>query len=185
MSDKQGLTPTEFARRDGCSEKLVRRKVKSGHLPTLESGRISEQYLGTAWRASAGPDAPPVSSVRVSGLGVRRKDETPEAAAERIVFREGRVFDTEAEAKRHKESFLALLRELEYDKEVGAVVEIAESIRQIGVEYAAVRSRLLAIPSKVAPRAALLSSPDEVRALIEVEIVEALKELTLDAGSAN
>jgi len=185
LSDKQVLTPTEFARRDGCSEKLVRRKVKSGHLPTLENGRISEEYLGTAWRASAGPDAPPVSSVRLHGLGVRKDDESPEDAAERIVFREGRVFDTEAEAKRHKESYLALLRELEYDRESGLVIEIAESVKQIGIEYAAVRSRLLAIPNKVAPRAALLSSPDEVRALIEVEIVEALKELTLDAGSAN
>jgi hypothetical protein len=170
------------------SHTLVQKKIKSGHLPSLPDGRISEDMLGTAWRKGAAPGAPePRKSILATSdvAAVASARETPEQAAERIVFREGRVFDTEAEAKRHKESFLALLRELEYDKEVGAVVEIAESIRQIGIEYAAVRSRLLAIPNKVAPRAALLSSPDEVRALIEVEIVEALKELTLDAGSAN
>ena len=172
-----GLSFRQFARADGCSEALVRRRVRAGYLPTLPNGRISENLVGTAWRDSAAPGAKPV--VR------RREDETPEQAAERIVFREGRVFDTEAEAKRHKESFLALLRELEYDKEIGAVVEITESIRQIGIEYAAVRSRLLAVPAKAAPRLLHISEPELARAIVEKEVIEALTALTADDPEQN
>lgn len=69
MIDKaatDGLTPTEFARRDGCSATLVRRRARAGYLPTLPNGRISPAYVGTAWRASAAPGAKPVSSVKAS-----------------------------------------------------------------------------------------------------------------------
>ncbi len=55
MSDKpgDGLTPAEFARREGVSRTLVVRKMKSGHLPKLPGGRVSASLVGTAWRASA------------------------------------------------------------------------------------------------------------------------------------
>ncbi|MCQ4188115.1 hypothetical protein [Methylocystis suflitae] len=176
-----GLSFRQFARAEGCSEALVRRRVRAGYLPTLPNGRISEAYLGTAWRASAGPDAPPVSSVR----GALLENETPEQAAERIVFREGCVFETEDEAKRHKQSYLALLRELEYDRESGLVVEIEDVGRQFGAELSTLRTKLLALPSKVAPRVALLSSPKEVRALVEQEIRDALTALTADDPMQN
>lgn len=66
MSDKpdDGLTPAEFARREGVSRTLVVRKMKSGHLPKLPGGRVSASLVGTAWRASAPPGARPVSSVQ-------------------------------------------------------------------------------------------------------------------------
>ncbi len=78
MSTKpdDGLTPREFAKLDGCSETLVRRKVKSGYLPVMPNGRISPAYVGTGWRKSARPDAKPVSSVKASELEARREDET-------------------------------------------------------------------------------------------------------------
>ena len=172
-----GLSIREFARREGVSETLARQRIKKGYLPTLANGRVSEEMLGTAWRRGTAPGAKPV--VR------RREDESPEQAAARIVFREGRIFDTEDDARLHKESFLALLRELEYAKEVGAVVEIAESIRQFSAELSTLRTKLLAIPNKVAPRIALLSSQKEVRALVEREIREALAELKADDPEQN
>ncbi|MBG0801641.1 hypothetical protein IYW40_09105 [Methylocystis sp. H4A] len=177
----EGLSFREFGRRDGCSEALVRRRVRAGYLPTLPNGRISAAYVGTAWRASASPGARPVSSVR----GVRLENETPEEAAERIVFREGRVFETEDEAKRHKQSFLALLRELEYDRKSGFVVEIADSLQQLVAEYSVLRTRLLAIPNKVAPRAALLSSQKAIEALVKSAVDEALEALTADNSEQN
>ena len=172
-----GLSFRQFARAEGCSEALVRRRVRAGYLPTLPNGRISEAYVGTAWRASAAPGAKP--AVR------RREDESLEEAAERIVFREGRVFETEAEAKRHKESYLALLRELEYDRESGLVVEVDESLRQLAKELSAVRTRLLAIPNKVASRLLHLTHPEVARAIVEREVVDALRELTADDPEQN
>jgi hypothetical protein len=40
----------EFARRDGCSEKLVRRGISTGHLKTLADGKLDETLVGSAWR---------------------------------------------------------------------------------------------------------------------------------------
>jgi hypothetical protein len=62
MAD-DGITPAEFARREGVSRTLVVRKMKSGHLPSLPGRRVSASLVGTAWRARAPAGARPVSSV--------------------------------------------------------------------------------------------------------------------------
>lgn len=85
-----------------------------------------------------------------------------------------------AQAVQKKENYLALLRELEYDREVGKVVEIDAVVSLVAAQFATVRTRLLAIPSKVASRIALIQTPEEARALVEAEITEALKELADD-----
>ncbi len=41
----------EFARRDGCSEKLVRRGVRSGALPAIPGKVLPASLAGTGWRA--------------------------------------------------------------------------------------------------------------------------------------
>jgi hypothetical protein len=96
--------------------------------------------------------------------------ETLEQAADRIVNVEGRAPFSKAEAERIKENYLALLRQLEYDRESGKVVG----------EYALIRNRFLNIASRVSPRAAVLRSPEEVKALIDEEVALVLEELTLD-----
>lgn len=109
-----------------------------------------------------------------------KKDETPEQAADRIVNVEGRAPYSKAEAERIKENYLALLRQIEYDREFAAVVEIDDVIAAVVGEYALVRNKLLNIGSRIAPRAAALRSADEVKALIDGEIAMVLEELTLD-----
>jgi lysozyme family protein len=86
---------------------------------------------------------------------------------------------THAEAARIKENYIALLRQLEYDRESGKVVEIDVVMQRVAERYASVRTRMLAIPTKIAPRAAVLTSPEELRALIEEAVIEALQELSL------
>ena len=83
-----------------------------------------------------------------SGIG-----ETSEDAAARMVFVDGRVFASEAEAKRHKESFLAHQRQLDYDRDRGSVVSVDDVVAAVAAEYALVRNRLLNIATRVAPRA--------------------------------
>lgn len=45
------ISRREFARRDGCSEKLVREAVKSGALPQLPDLLLPSKLVRTAWRA--------------------------------------------------------------------------------------------------------------------------------------
>ncbi|NUJ82046.1 terminase small subunit, Nu1 [Methylocystis sp. FS] len=79
----------------------------------------------------------------------------------------------------------ARLAELEYDRESGLVVEVEESIRQIREEYSIVRTRLLAVPSKAAPRLLNIANPEKVRALLDAEIRDTLSALTADGPEQN
>ena len=51
------LSIREFARRDGCDERLVRRAVSTGRLPRREDGTLDANLVGTEWRVGniAGP----------------------------------------------------------------------------------------------------------------------------------
>lgn len=181
----KGLSIREFARRDGCSEKLVRRKIQSGHLIALDDGSIDPKLVGTAWRDSARPGADTADSPQV---GVRSGDDDPQSIgeiAERLIeglgAAGGRMM-TKAEAETLKENCIALLRQIELDRERGAVAEVEEIAVQVAGEYTLVRTRLLNIGAKVAPRVAVMKSAEEIKALIDREVATVLKELTLDQG---
>lgn len=68
----------------------------------------------------------------------------------------------------------------------GDLVYIEDVAKRVEQSLAKVRTRLLAIPTKVAPEAAAADDPKEVQTLIERQIVEALNELAgineTDAG---
>lgn len=97
------------------------------------------------------------------------------------IVKQGGTLWTHAEAARIKENYLAKLRELEYDVKSGAVVEVVEVGKKVAAEYAAVRAGVLSVPSKLAPKLALVRTAEEIRDLLSVAIGEALEALTLDA----
>jgi hypothetical protein len=100
--------------------------------------------------------------------------ETVEQAVVRVLGANGAEMSFE-EARRVKENYLALLNQLEYDKESGLVVEAAEVAKAVGAEYAKVRTRLLAIPAEQAPRVHRLRTVNEVQDCLHELIQEALK----------
>jgi hypothetical protein len=106
--------------------------------------------------------------------------ETVEQAVVRVLGANGAEMSFE-EARRVKENYLALLNQLEYDKESGLVVEAAEVAKAVGAEYAKVRTRLLAIPAEQAPRVHRLRTVNEVQDCLHELIQEALEELTKDS----
>ncbi|NYH21398.1 hypothetical protein [Paraburkholderia bryophila] len=108
-----------------------------------------------------------------------RDGETPAEAAVRHLVATGADMNIE-EAKRVKENYLALQTQLEYDRDAGLVVAVADVARAVGEEYAKVRTRLLAIPAEHAPRLQLLKTPVELQDALQEIIVEALEELTRD-----
>ena len=88
-------------------------------------------------------------------------------------------WDTQ-EAVRRKENALAKLRQLEYDIASGKVAEIEPMAQKVAARYSIIRSRLQGIGSKVAPLIAVIKHPEEVKAMIDREIDEALEELSRD-----
>ena len=175
------LSIREFAKRDGCDEKVVRNKIKSGHLANLPNGKISSLLVGTPWRKSNADAADNMRTAQKAPIFVAYPSEPVDEAADRIINDGSFVLLSKAEAEAKKENYLALLRQLEYDRESGSVVAVADVAQKVANEYALVRNRLLSIPSRVAPRIAVIKSPEEVKAILESEISQALQELACDA----
>ncbi len=188
MGDRLSLR--EFARRDGCNDKLVRRGISEGRLPLSDDGKIDADLVGTAWRRSnqvraaaaadtAKKDTPGSAPVRKRGARADvRTLETPEQVALRAM---GIPLSGVSLAK--KEHYLALQRQLEYDKAVGEVVHVSQVADVVGTQLAAVRTRLLAIPAEGAPSIARLTTAAEVQDALHALIVEALEQLTQDVGT--
>ena len=105
--------------------------------------------------------------------------ETTAQAAERIMLDVDITMDIN-EARRVKESYLALLNQLEYDKKSGLVVMADQVLKTVGEEYAKFRTKVLSIPSEQAPRIHRLKTVNEVQDALHELLSEALKELTAD-----
>lgn len=59
------LSIREFARRDGCDEKLVRKALRTGHLRKATGDKLDAAQVGTGWRATNRRGAAsPVTGVR-------------------------------------------------------------------------------------------------------------------------
>lgn len=170
-----GISIREFARRAGCDEKVVRRKLVSQHLPRNPDGSIDPAYLDVDWRGGE-----PLPADRVGAFADAADSVSIEDVAARIVSADGTELWSKADAEKVKENYAARLKQLEYDKESGLVVPIDDVVIAVAAEYAVVRNRLLGIGSKVAPTIAVLQSPEEIKALIDAEVNEALSQLTVD-----
>ena len=115
-----GISIREFARRDGCSDMLVRKAIKRGRLHALADGTLDPQLVGSGWRKAnrrGQPKVPPAPA-------------DLEEIADQAVRIEGRAPYTLVEAERIKANYLALLRQLQYDRESGAVAPIDEDARR-------------------------------------------------------
>jgi hypothetical protein len=161
----KGVSLREFARRDGCNEKLVRKARDSGHLRVFDDGSIDPELVGTGWRAGNRKNADPMRT-RADFL------RTEEA-------RNGGAPHSLAEAERIKENYLALLRRLEFEEKSSQVVATEDVGAIVSAEHANVRNRLSRIPANAAHRLALLCSAEEVEAYLNAEICAALHELAL------
>jgi hypothetical protein len=141
-----------------------------GKLVDVEASNKNLKKYRAAWK----PEVNQSEKITV------RPGETPTQAADRIMTDMDVTMDFN-EAKRIKESYLALLNQLEYDTKSGLVVMAADVAREVGQEYAKVRTRLLSIPSEQAPRIHRLKTVTEVQDALLAVVTEALEELTKDA----
>lgn len=176
---EQTASQAGYAAHRGVSRKTVTIWKQKGLLVFTDGGEVdvvaSDQLLldqgGKRAAVTAGNAAPKAAS----------KDRAAEEAADQLLSVEGRTFFSKAQAERMKENYLARLRQIEFDKAAGAVVETEDVVEAVIAEYAIVRNKLLAIGARIAPRAAVMRTAGEVKALVDREIALALEELTLDA----
>jgi hypothetical protein len=146
-------------------------------LHALAGGTIDPALVGSGWRKTnrrkaqeprKGPDEDPPAPADLEQL------------ADQVVNVEGRAPYSLIEAERIKANYLALLRQLQYDRESGAVVAVDEVAAAVAAEYLVVRNNLLGLPTRLAPRLVLIRDAEQLRAILQAEISKLLEDLRLD-----
>lgn len=157
-----GISVREFARRDGCDDKLVRRAIASGKLQPFPDGTLDPELVSTGWRKSNRRGADSADTPAGSPQPVRTDDEVSasgedgapvdDAALDNFIAKllSGR-FVSLVEAERVKENGIALKHMLDARRKAGELVDI-ETARTVLFETArAARDAWLSWPSRVGP----------------------------------
>ncbi|MBP0492181.1 hypothetical protein [Roseomonas indoligenes] len=174
------LSRSEAARRAGISRPALEKHIRAGRIALTATGEVRVASFDLWLNDRQNRDAPatraPVARESVDGSAAADARD-----ALKLVEAEG-VFETRADAERHRDSFIARLRQVEYEREVKAVALIADTAEAVGKEYAAVRSKLLSIPAEHAPRIHRCKTIAEVQAVLTEVVTEALEALTRDVA---
>jgi hypothetical protein len=191
-----GLSFRAAARRVGCTHRAISVAVRSGRIALQADGTILPDAVD-AWHASR----------RARRGGSRRADTAREVAATAAVAGQaatpgraeplppismapilptlpasvlaGGIFADRATAELARDSFMARLRQLEYEERSGRLLD-ADRVREaITAACARVRTRLLAIPAERAVAVARLRTAPEVQNALQAAVTEALEELAI------
>ena len=165
------LSLPAFAKTHGVWKSAAQKWRDAGHLVMRGSKVQVEASDAKLQEASLGR-----YGTRQRAAAAGGGEETPAEAAERIVTATGADM-SKAEAERVKENYLAHMRRLEYDLKVGTVVLIDDVVKIASSQYAATRTKLLAIPSGHSARLARISDPAVMNAELSRLLTEALNEL--------
>jgi hypothetical protein len=160
----------EFARLDGCDDKLVRRAIKAGKIKVSAEGKVDPALAGTGWRkrnrhpgaaADKGADKPKNvrTSVRTAADSPPSADEVAQASEE--LFAEeaedflanvlaGTYADT-ATAERIKENALAAKHLLAARKDAGSLVEIEAAETVLFETQRTQRDAWMNFPTRIGP----------------------------------
>ncbi|WP_250507660.1 hypothetical protein [Caballeronia sp. GAFFF3] len=190
------MNQSEFATLHGVSRKTVTKWKERGWLVFAgdevdvdASNALLKKYRrdGTpavtppVTHASAG-NKPKTVTQAASEVTLGERESAADAA-DRILSGNVQLLDFD-EARCFKENYLGLKAQLEYDRDSGLVIDVAEVAKAVGTEYAKVRTRLLSIPAEQAPRLHRCKTPAELQDMLQEVITEALEELTRD-GAGN
>lgn len=190
------MNQAKFAELHGVSRKTVTKWKERGWL--VFTGDEVDVDASNALLKRYRRDGVPAVTQTVTQEPKGNKRKTVPQAASEVTLRPGESADDAADkiltgsvdlldfddARCFKENYLGLKAQLEYDRDSGLVIDVAEVAKAVGAEYAKVRTRLLSIPAEQAPRLQRCKTPAELQDMLQEIITEALEELTRDgAGS--
>ena len=153
-----GISIREFARRDGCDDKLVRRAIGQGKLQALPDGSLDPALIGTGWRktnrrADASADSArtveQVSAAVSAPLDVSAESLDPDELAGFLRNLLKGKYAKQADAERIKENSLAGIRVLELQQKAGALVDLSTAETVLFETFRAYRDAWLNWPIRV------------------------------------
>jgi hypothetical protein len=195
VSDR--ISAREFARRDRCDEKLVRRAIAEGRLERGADGKLDAAAVGTAWRQGNVTGAPPPAvdatpavetqaRARTLSAGVREGAPAPAPTAATASGAGTPARDpTYAQAMAKKEHFIAEKHELEFLRRRGELVDLELARRVLFDEARRGRDHWLNWPARVAATIAaeLGAEPDRVAEILTTHVTRHLEFLASPDGS--
>jgi hypothetical protein len=189
-----GVSVREFARLDGCDDKLVRRAIKAQKLPILPNGKLDPALAGTGWRkqnrrALNSADKPQNvrTSVRTRKVSAPTAEETEQASEE--LFAEeiegfldnvlAGTYADQATAERIKENALAAKHLLAARRDAGHLVEIEEAEAVLFETQRSQRDAWMNFPTRIGPliAAELGVDADKVVEALTVHVHQQLDDL--------
>lgn len=192
----------EFARLDGCDDKLVRRAIKAGKLPISDDGKLDPALAGTGWRkqnrraadtADKGADTRKMSApnvrtpVRTGKVSAPTAEEVEEASEELFAeeaesFLDNVLAGTYADtgtAERVKENALAAKHLLAARRAANHLVEIDHAETVLFETQRAQRDAWMNFPTRIGPllAAELGVDADKVVEALTVHVHQQLDDL--------
>lgn len=198
VSGGDTVSAREFARLDGCDEKLVRRAIKAGKLPITGENRLDPALAGTGWRkrnrnrpAGADKRADKAENVRtVSAPPVRKAPsaEDVEQATDELFAEEAEdylnkvlagEFADIATAERIKENGLAAKHLLAARRAAGQLVEMELAQQVLFETQRGQRDAWINFPTRIGPllAAELGVESDKVVEALTVHVHQQLSDL--------
>jgi hypothetical protein len=155
-----GISAREFARRDGCSDTLVRRAGKNGKLRVSATGEYDEKQVGTDWRPRDREVRTEGANTPVKASANTKHVRTPPKAANRRA--PAQTDDDELpltgtplqRAILLKEQATGKLKDLEFRVKSGDLISAEVAAGVLFEEFRAARDNWLNWPSSVAPHMA-------------------------------
>ncbi len=189
------LDLTATAKRIGIKKPSVLEAVDRGRLKRRADGRFDlaavDAFIASRGHVRGGARRPrtgakPLGSAPAApapATATTAASKPPTLAALPPVVLAGGIFADRAAAELARDSYMARLRQLEYEEKAGRLVEVAKVQAAIFEACNSVRTRLLAIPVECAPAIARLKTPTEVQDALTKAVVEALEELSISFAS--
>ena len=85
---------------------------------------------------------------------------------------------SKGDAETVKENYAARLKQLEFERAAEAVVTVDDAARLVAGEYSTVRARAAMIGERIASQIVELQDPEQIKALIDEEVIAALEDLS-------
>jgi hypothetical protein len=150
------ISARQYAKHRGVSHTAVQKALRDGRIPA-SNGKIDPVAADAAWKANTDPS--------------KQTGSIAEPAA-------GSAKGSYATSRAVRESYLARLAKLEYEEKAGRLVS-ADEVRITTFNLArSARNMLLALPDRLAPILAAMTSAREVHALLMTELRRVCEEIS-------
>jgi hypothetical protein len=177
------MSKRAYARHRGCSDTAVRKAVLEGRISADADGQIDPAKADKAWPKEATEGANLSANQGANHEPSSQEVRSTENASlvRQVLAEEGQPIPDDTLTLNHVRMAVGILKAHEQrvsnERAAGELLPRGDVLTAMTSAFARVRGKLLAVPTKVAPRMVGLNKANEAEAIIRAAIYEVLTEL--------